>query len=100
MGEKRKKYSEEFKKEAVELALSPDKQVTQVARELGVNRTVLYRWISEYKQKGEKAFPGNGKQKLTPQEEENLALKKELEEVREERDILKKAMAVFSKNPK
>ncbi len=100
MGEQRKKYSEEFKKEAVELALSPDKQVTQVARELGVNRTVLYRWISEYKQKGEKAFPGNGKQKLTPQEEENLALKKELEEVREERDILKKAMAVFSKNPK
>ena len=100
MGEKRKKYSEEFKKEAVELALSPDKQVTQVARELGVDRTVLYRWISEYKQKGEKAFPGNGKQKLTPQEEENLALKKELEEVREERDILKKAMAVFSKNPK
>jgi len=50
-------------------------------------------------QNGELAFPGNGKQRLTPQEEEIKRLKKELCDIKQERDILKKALAIFTKKP-
>ena len=55
----------------------------------------LRRWRAQYGKNGEPTFLGNGKQKLTPQEEEIRTLKKELYEVRQERDILKKVMAIF-----
>jgi transposase len=60
-----------------------------------ITHSNLRRWRAQYGKNGELAFPGNGKQKFTPQEEEIRRLKKELYDVRYERDILKKALAFF-----
>jgi transposase len=73
--------------------------VEEVARDLGIAHSNLRRWRAQYSKNGELAFPGNGKQRLTPQEEEIRRLKKELYEVQQERDILKKALAIFTKKP-
>ena len=100
MAKPRRKYTEEFKREAVALSYSPDKTIKDVADDLGINRTMLTRWRSELRELDDRAFPGHGLQKLTPAEEENLRLKRELAIVTEERDILKKAVAIFSKKPK
>ena len=89
----RRQYSEEFKKDAVGHSLTSEKTVEEVAH------SNLRRWRAQYGKKGELAFPGNGKQRLTPQEEEIRRLKKELYEVQQERDILKKALAIFTKKP-
>ena len=91
-----RRYTEEFKKEAVALSYSPDKTVKEVADDLGINRTMLTRWRSELRRLDNRAFPGHGLQKLTPEEEENLRLKRELAIVTEGRDILKKAVGIFS----
>jgi len=97
---KRRYYSEEFKREAVELSLNSDKTIKAVAEDLGTSPYNLSRWIREYTKKGDLSFPGKGKQKLTPEQEEVQRLKKELKETQIERDILKKAVAIFSKKPK
>jgi len=99
METKRRQYSEEFKKEAVEYSLSSGKSVEEVARDLGISPHNLTRWRKEYRKRGELAFPGHGKERLTPQEEENRRLKKELQDIQIERDILKKALAIFTKKP-
>jgi len=99
MGDVRSKYSEEFKRKAVEHSLTSEKTVMEVAQDLGVSYSNLRRWRAEYKKAGELAFPGHGRQKLTPVEEENQRLKRELADVKEQRDILKKAVAIFSKKP-
>lgn len=96
----RRKYSEEFKKEAVELSFNSDKTCKDIAEELGINYNNLVRWRREYKNNGDLAFPGQGKQNLTPEQEEIQRLKNELKETQIERDILKKAVAIFSKKPK
>ena len=96
----RRKYTEEFKREAVHLSFNSDKSCKVIAEELGINYNLLIRWRKEYKEKGDLAFPGHGKQKLTPKQEEIQRLKKELRETQIERDILKKAVAIFSKGPK
>ena len=90
----RRQFSEEFKKEAVQHSLTSEKSVAEVARDLGIAYSNPKRWCTQYRKNGELAFPGNGKQRLTPQEEENRRLKKELNDVRLERDILKKALAI------
>lgn len=100
MGEIRRKYSEQFKRDAVELSYHSGKTVAETAENLGISKSILTRWRSERSRKGDKAFPGQGRQKLSPLEEENLRLKIELADVREERDILKKATAIFSKKPR
>ena len=95
----RRQYSEEFKKDAVSHSLTSEKTVEEVARDLGITHSNLRRWRAQYSKNGELAFPGKGKQRLTPQEEEIRRLKKELYEVQQERDILKKALAIFTKKP-
>ena len=90
----RRQYSEEFKKDAVGHSLTSEKTVVEVAQDLRIAHSNLRRWRAQYGKNGELAFPGNGKQRLTPQEEEIRRLKKELDEVRQERDILKKAMVI------
>jgi transposase len=72
----RRAYSEEFKKNAVEHSLTSEKSVEKVAQDLGIAHSNLRRWRAQYRKNGELAFPGNGKQKLTPQEEEIRRLKK------------------------
>ena len=89
----RRKYDEEFKSEAVRLALKEGSRVSEVARNLGVHENLLYKWKKE--------LSGNGSNGYTAEEKAELRkLKRELRDVKEERDILKKAMAIFSKTPR
>ncbi len=95
MGKSRRKYSREFKLEAVKLVVEQDRTVGDVAESLGVNRNVLQRWKSQLKSEGALAFTGNGK--LSAADEEVRRLKKELARVRQDRDIIKKATAYFAR---
>ncbi len=96
MGKPRKKYSREFKMEAVKMVLEQGRAVREVAEGLGVSETVLHRWKSKYLADGEHAFPGKGR--LKPDDEELRRVRRELFKVKQERDILKKAMAYFAKD--
>lgn len=91
----RRIFSKEFKKEAVKLVTEGGQGATSVARNLDVHPNVLGRWVRQSKENGDNAFPGNGK--LLPQDEENRRLRRELVSVTEERDILKKVVAIFSR---
>ena len=88
-------YSREFKVEAVQLVKSGEKSLRQLAQELGVSDSALSRWCQQLSAHGEQAFPGSGHQ--TTQEEEIRRLKRELEVTRQERDILKKVVSIFSR---
>ena len=98
MAEVQKTYTREFKEEAVRLAQTSSKPIAQVARELGISDTSIHQWRKELTQHGKEAFPGSGHQ--TPLEEENRRLKRELERVQQERDILKKVVSIFSRESK
>ena len=97
METKRRQYSEEFKKEAVEYSLTSGKSVKEVAKDLGIPCHNLDRWRAQYRKRGELAFPGHGRGHLTPQEEENRRLKRELAETQIDRGILKNALPIFTK---
>ena len=99
METKRRQYSEEFKKEAVEYSLTSGKSVKEVAKDLGIPCHNLDRWRAQYRKRGELAFPGHGRENLTPREEKVRRLQKELADTQIERDILKKALAIFTKKP-
>jgi transposase len=92
MPKQQKTYTKEFKLEAVQLVKSSGKPMSQIARELGISDSALYHWS---KQLAEQTFPGSGHQ--TAQEEELRRLKRELEVTRQERDILKKVVSIFSR---
>ena len=94
--EGRKHHTREFKLEAVRLLDQSDRPASEIAGQLGVKRTLLYRWRDEVRTKGEAAFGGPGR-RLTNQEDEIVRLRRELQVVKEERDILKKAAAYFAK---
>lgn len=93
---KYKRYSAEFKREAVRLLESGDKTATDVAVDLGIRRNQLYKWQRSLRKTGPSAFPGSGR-KPADQESEVARLKRELARVTEERDILKKAAAYFAR---
>ena len=95
MAEERKKYDKEFKFTVVELSLLRGK-VKEVAEEYGIDPQMLSSWRSQYKNHKEIAFPGNGKKMQTEAEKEISRLQKELADTRMERDILKKALSIFS----
>jgi transposase len=94
----RRKFSREFKVEALRAIIEGAKSLAQVSRELDIRRSVLQRWRDEYLADPEQAFPGAGQ--LKPDDAELARLKRELRRVTMERDILKKAIAIFSKEPK
>jgi transposase len=94
----RRKYDREFKLEAVRLVTQGGRPVVEVARDLGVHENLLYNWRQKYLDDTAHAFPGKGH--LKPADEEMRRLKKELTDVKEECDILKKALAIFSKHPR
>jgi transposase len=94
VSETRRKYTREFKLEAVRLSEEPDRVAADVARALGITPKILYRWRQAFKGNEQEAFPGHGK--LPEGEEEMRQLRRELERVRQERDILKIAIAIFS----
>ncbi len=96
MAKEQRVFTKEFKIEAVRLAETSGKPITELARELGVSDSTIHNWRKELAQHGRDAFPGSGHQ--TPLEEENRRLKRELEIAKQERDILKKAIIVFSRH--
>jgi transposase len=90
---KRRKFSEEFKREAVSLARQPSASVSQVARDIGVGVGLLGRWRRELETDKAKAFSGSG----VPRDQEMAALKRELAKVKKERDFLRDAAAFFAR---
>jgi transposase len=98
MGSSRRQYDKQFKIEAVRLVSQGGKRATEVARDLGIHVNLIYKWQKELSEDQEYSFPGHGK--LKPADEELRRLKRKLADVEEERDILKKALAIFSKHPR
>ncbi len=93
---RRRKFSDEYKREAVGLATQPGVSKSQVGRELGINANLLSRWCRDFAANGVAAFPGPGK----PRDEEMAALKRELAGVKKERDSLQEAAAYFARESK
>jgi len=98
MGTRRRKYDKEFKTEAVRLAMRGDRKVIEVARDLGVHPNLIYNWKERLEEDGAYSFPGSGKLKVP--DEQLRRLQWELADIKEERDILKKALAIFSRTPR
>ena len=96
MGVPRKQYSSEFKHEAVRLVTEKGLSVAQAARDLGLNENMLGRWKKEFEKQGAKAFPGQGH----PHDEELARLRRENDVLRQEREVLKKAISIFSLIPR
>ena len=98
MPKEQRTFTKEFKQEAVRLAQTSGKSITQVARDLGIGDSTLHHWCKQQTEQGEQAFVGSGHQ--TPLEEEVRRLKRELDFVRQERDLLKKVVGIFSREPR
>ena len=97
MTKQRQKYDREFKQKAVELSFARG-NAKEIAEELDIRPELLYRWRREYQKYHNNSFPGQGKPKMTDLEREVARLKKELRDARMERDILKKAVSIFSRS--
>jgi transposase len=95
MAIRRQRFDKQFKLDALRLIQDSDRPLAEIARELGVHPNVLYRWRNQLLADPDQAFPGKGK--LKPEDAELRRLRRELDIVKEERDILKKALAVFSR---
>ena len=93
--QKRRKFSREFKLEAVRLVKERAVSVAQAARDLDLHEKVLRKWIREVSADPQQAFPGQGQMK--PEQLEIARLRKEVAKLKAERDILKKAAAFFAK---
>jgi transposase len=92
----RRRFDAQFKREALRLIEESNRKITDIARELNIRPELLYRWKSEQVADPEHTFPGKGHMK--PEEEYVRRLERELKRAQEERDILKKALAYFSRN--
>jgi transposase len=93
----RRQFTKEFKIEAVELMMRTDKSAADIARDLGIRPELLYRWKSEYSINNDNSFVGSGKRLESDDQVRLRQLEKENRELQEERDILKKALGIFSK---
>jgi|TARA_B110000902_G_scaffold218036_1_gene251650 transposase len=95
----RKKYSKEFKLDAISLVLNQQYTRSEAARSLEVNPNLITRWIKEYEQDNDgQAFRGNGK--LTPEQEEIRQLKAKVRQLEMDKNILKEATVFFAKEIK
>jgi transposase len=95
MGKQRRSYSAEFRLEALPLLDTSGNSAAQIERELGIGDGCLRQWRWKLKTDGSQAFPGHGR--VSADQEELVRLRRELEVVRQERDILKEAVAIFSR---
>jgi len=93
---RRRKFSDEFKREAVELTKELGVTQAQIAKDLGIGANLLGRWVRELRESGGRAFPGKGK----AQDTEMATLKRELARVKKERDFLREAATFFAREPK
>ena len=97
--QQRRSYTEEFKREAVRLVTTGGHSESQVARDLGVSRSLLGKWRRQLEvgaQNGQRAFPGQG----NPRDEEMARLQRENARLKEENEILKKAVGIFTNRPR
>ena len=92
-----RKYDKEFVVQAVKQVVDEGRKVSEVARALGVHENLLRRWKNQYVEDPTNAFPGKGH--IKARDEEISRLRKMLERAERDRDILKKAVAIFSKMP-
>jgi len=93
----RRKYTQEFKTEAVALAEKKEKPISQVAKDLGLNDNVLRRWITQTREAAGtniRVFPGHGR----PRDAELIRLRKEVKSLKEANEILKKAAVIFAQS--
>ena len=97
MKKSRRKFDSEFKRQAIRMVTDDGKSCRAVERDLGLGEGIVYRWVREAKEKPQNCFPGNGVVK--PSNEDVDMLRKEVEQLRRQRDILKKALAIFSLTP-
>ena len=98
MADQRRKFSREFKIEAVRRVAEGRETAVEIARALGIQANMLYSWVRQFKNEANEAFRGNGK--LTAQDEEIRRLRRQLADVTEERDFLKKTATWFAKHSK
>ncbi len=98
MSKKRRQFDRAFKVEAVRLITQEHRPVAAVGRDLGIGENLLHRWKQQFTDQQSQAFVGTGN--LTPEQAELRRLRRELTDVTEERDILKKAISVFSDRKK
>lgn len=96
MTNRKRTYDQAFKVEAVRLSETSDKSVSQIEIDLDITPGLLHKWRARSRQHGEQSFPGKGQQ--TETEAELRRLKRENEVLRQEREILKKALQVFSRD--
>ncbi len=94
MAKTRKTYTAEFKLQAVRMVTDQHLAAAEVARRLGVTEGRLHDWLKAFRTQGADAFPGHGR--LSPQDEELHRLRAEVQRLKAERDILKKAAAYFA----
>ncbi|MDR2831530.1 MAG: transposase [Rickettsiales bacterium] len=93
----RREYTAEFKLEAVKPIKETGQASTKIAKDLGIDGSMLSKWVRKYDGKMSEAYAFPGKGKLAPYDKERFDLKKELARITRERDILKKALGYFAK---
>ena len=93
--QRRRRFSREFKLEAVKLIRERGVSAAQAARDLDVHENVLRKWVKEFGSDPVQAFPGHGQMK--PEQQEIERLRREVSKLKTERDIIKKAAAFFAK---
>jgi transposase len=97
MKQSSKIYDKDFKEKAVQLSYDRH-NISELSRELGITAPQLYKWSKEYEEFGQGSFPGNVKLKQSPEQERIAELERKLKDAELERDILKKAIGIFSKS--
>jgi transposase len=95
----RRTFTTEFKLDVVNQSETCD-NIAELATDLGLHPQLVYRWRAEHKADPRRSFPGNGVEKQTPQEKKIARLQGKLQDVKTQRDILKKAMGIFTNHPK
>lgn len=97
MTQRRRRYDRQFKIAAAQVVLSGEMRVVDLAKELGVKDSTLRRWAQEYEEMGDAAFPGNGSPKIN-KDYEIVKLKKKIEELEQENELLKNFRAFLSQD--
>ena len=97
MKKTRKQYTKEQKLEIIKLSYEEGQSIANIALRFNVSSNTIYNWRNQFKKHQEDAFPGNGIKIMSKSEREIENLKKQLRETQLERDILKKAIGIFSK---